>query len=289
MKTAYHIFVTVLAICACVRCARADFWGPLEPTEFRSANGKYTLKIEPHPDWPDKPGHCRATLLREGRRVWSRHLINDHGPVQVFVADSGRYVVTMDEWHHVGKLPVVIYGNDGRLIRVHDTDSLGLKDDVLNIKMSISSYWWNEGAVSLFGPDDETFLIRLHWGKWIVLELENGDLLAKEKDFYRDDLRKQHDQRWLKLEEYREKKLAERVVKMLTSDDPEERRTAAVICGEEKYMQAVPQLRKLLADEEYFDCITDWKWSRVFFVREAAKEALQALGQEVDPPKGEHP
>ena len=71
----------------------ADSWGPIEKTEFSSENRKHVLKISPHPDWPDKPGHCRATLYTvegaERREVWSRFLVNNHAPVRVFVSDSG--------------------------------------------------------------------------------------------------------------------------------------------------------------------------------------------------------
>lgn len=205
--------------------SRADSWGPVKKTEFYSVNRAHMLKIEPHPDWPSKPGHCRATLFRGQKEVWSRHLVNNHAPVRVFVADSGEYVVTMDEWHNVGDLPVVIYGRDGELVRVHSTDSLGLKDDVLHIKMTVSSYWWNENSISFFGPDDEMFFIRLHWGKWIVLELRNGHLFQKEETFFRDDLRKQHEQKWKKLEEYRQKKLAEQGIQMLSSKDSTDSKT----------------------------------------------------------------
>ena len=86
-----------------------------------------------------------------GTEIWSRFLINNHSPVRVFVSDSGKYVVTMDEWHSVGELPVVVYGQRGELIRVHSTDSLGLKDDVLQITITASSYWWNEDSVIFSG------------------------------------------------------------------------------------------------------------------------------------------
>jgi len=162
----------------------ADEWGPIEQTEFFSPNKRYMLKIVPREDWPIKPGYCKATLFkidgRERKGIWSRYLINNHAPVRVFVADSGEYVLTMDEWHSVGELPVVIYGPRGDLIRVHSTDSLGLKNDVEHIKKTVSSYWWNEGLISFFGPEEETFFIRLHWGKLVLLGLEDGDLMDED-------------------------------------------------------------------------------------------------------------
>ncbi len=271
----------VLVACACARSVHADRWGPVKHTEFHSAAGTHRLKIDPDPDWPDKPGHCRATLYRGNKEVWSRYLINNHAPVRVFVADSGKYVVTMDEWHSVGELPVVIYGRLGRLVRVHSTDSLGLAEDVLHIKRTVSSYWWNEDSVSFFGPDDETFIIRLHWGKWIVLDLRAGYVMQEEASS-RDGLHVRDERKWKALQAYRQKELAARAIAMLSSTDAGERKTAALICGQEKLTQAIPRLRELLNDKESFATDGPAGWTRVYFVRQAAKEALEAMGQAVE-------
>jgi hypothetical protein len=189
-----------------------DRWGPITKLEFPSENGKYLLRIEPHDDWPNKPGHCRGTLyhIDAGVRteVWSRFLINNHAPVNVYVANSGSYVVTMDEWHNVGELPVVVYGNRGRLVRVHSTDSLGLENDILHIKQTVSSYWWNEDAITFFGPDDETLCIQLHWGKLLMLDLHDGEVMN-------ENWLKSHkgwaisEAKWDSLQDFAKRKLAE--------------------------------------------------------------------------------
>jgi hypothetical protein len=280
MKTKRFLNIAFL-ICALSFQARADSWGPVKKTEFFSENRKHMLKIEPHPDWPNKPGHCRATLFRGQKKVWSRHLINNHAPVRVFVADSGQYVLTMDEWHSVGELPVVIYGPRGELVRVHSTDSLGLKDDTLHIDRTISSYWWNENSISFFGPDEAKFFIRLHWGKWIVLDLRRGDLFQKEEMFFRDDLRKQHEQEWEKLVQYRQQTLAKHAIRMLGSEEAQDRQTGALLSGQEKLKEAISRLRKLLDDKESFSTNVPKEWTRVYFVRKAAKEALEAMGEKV--------
>ena len=280
MRNMERFLVTTL-LCAIATIASADSWGPIEQTEFFSENRKHMLRIEPHLDWSTKPGHCLATLFQGDKTIWSRYLINNHAPVRVFVADSGKYVITMDEWHNVGDLPVVIYGGRGDLIRVHSTDSLGLKDDVQHIKMTISSYWWNEDSISFFGPNDEKLFIRLHWGKWIVLDLLRGDLLQKEEPFFRDDLREQHEQEWQSMVEYRRDKLATHAFRMLESDEAGDRKTGALICGQEKLTDAIPALRKLLDDEASFKTNVPKEWTRVYFVRKAAKEALEAMGQTV--------
>jgi hypothetical protein len=283
MRTKQFLNIAFL-MCAMPFLAHADTWRAAEKAEFFSENRKYMLKIEPHPDWANKPGHCRATLFRGKKEIWSRHLINNEAPVRVFVADSGQYVLTMDEWGNVGKLPVVIYGPIGELVRVHSTDSLGFKgDSVGHIKRSISSYWWNEDSVSFFAPGDEKFFIRLYWGKWIVLDLGSGALFEKEQTFFRDDLRRDHEQEWKKLVQYRQKTLAKHAIRLLGPEIAEDRKTGALVSGQEKLREAIPALRKLLDDKEYGSTYTGKDWTRVYYVRKAAKEALEAMGEKVQP------
>lgn len=281
MKTKRLLTVTLLA-CSLASLVHADSWGPIEQTEFFSENREYMLRIEPHPDWPRKPGHCHAKLFEGKKEVWSRHLINDHAPVRVFVADSGEYVLTMDEWGSVGELPVVIYGRLGRLVRVHSIDSLGLRDDARHIVRSVSSYWWNEDSISFFGPEDKRFFIRLHWGEWIILDLHQGGLLQKKGRFYRDDLREQHESEWKELVEYRQRTLATHAIGMLESDSARDRKVGALVCGQAKLADAIPKLSKLLDDQAYISTNVPKPQTRVYFVRKAAKEALHAMGREVD-------
>ena len=269
---------TLSCVLATIACA--DSWGPIEQTEFYSENRKHMLRFEPHPDWPSKPGHCRAVLFKGGKELWSRYLINNHAPVRVFVADSGDYVLTMDEWHSVGELPVVIYGRRGELVRVHSTDSLGLKDDIEHIKQTVSSYWWNEDSISFFGPDEETFLIRLHWGELILLQLRDGDLMDEEwygiaKGWLMPE------KKWTKLHEFGRTQLQKHAIRLLASKDAQQRKTGAMICGQEKLTEAIPALRELLNDEASFSTNVPEEWTRLYFVRKAAKDALEAMGQEV--------
>jgi hypothetical protein len=282
MKTK-QFFQIAFLMCAMPFLAHADSWRAAEKAEFSSENRKYMLKIEPHPDSWKNPGHCRATLFRGKKEIWSRHLINNYAPVRVFVADSGQYVLTMDEWHSVGKLPVVIYGPLGDLIQVHSTDSLGLKDDIAHIRITISSYWWNEDSISFFGPADEKFFIRLHWGKWIVLDLRSGALFEKEQTFFREDLRREHEQEWEKLVQYRQKTLAKHAIRLLGSESAMDRNTGALVSGQEKLREAIPRLRKLLDDKESYTTNVPKERTRVYYVRKAAKEALEAMGEKVQP------
>ena len=67
---------------------------------------------------------------------------------------------------------------------------------------------------------------------------------------------------------------------MLSSKEANERKAGALICGQEKLTMAIPKLRNLLVDKEYVRTNHPQRWTRVYFVRKAAKEALEKLGEE---------
>lgn len=284
-NTAAEVLRSILLLAALAAAApsQADSWDRFEETEFYSANKSHLLLVKPHDDWPSKPGHCLATLYRvdgeERTELWSRNLINNHAPVGVLVADSGDYVVTMDEWGELGTLPVVIYGRAGRLIQVHSIESLGLQSDRSHIRQTISSFWWSDGAVSFFGPDEETFWIRLHWGKKIALELRSGALMDAE---WRKLVRGWHlsDEKWQTLEAFADKQVPEHALRWLDSADSSRREWGAKICGQERIQEAIPRLRELLEDEKSVLLGNSSGSSKVYPVREAAKQALELLGSQ---------
>lgn len=275
-----RFLATILVTCATAGLALGDTWGPVRLTEFYSQDSSHMLKMEPDSNWSSKPGHCRATLFRRKEKLWSRYLINDHAPVQVFVANSGHYVLTMDEWHSVGKLPVVIYGHRGELVRVHSTASLGLSDDITHIEQTVSSFWWNKNSISFFGPDEETFFIRLHWGKLLLLQLRDGAVM--DQQWY--GLAKgwlMPEKKWRDLHDHGRARVRKVAIELLASQDPQKRATGALVCGQERVSDAIPGLRRLLDDKEFFTTNVPKEWTRVYFVRKAAKEALETMGEKV--------
>lgn len=68
---------------------------------------------------------------------------------------------------------------------------------------------------------------------------------------------------------------------MLSSTEAAERKTAALVCGRERLTTAIPKLKDLLSDQEYFTTNHPKSWTRVYYVRQAAKDALEKLGEDV--------
>ena len=166
---------------------RADSWHLPKQTEYESPNRRHVLRITPDEKWPDRIGWCLGELYGiEGTKrtlVWKRYLVNNQAPVNALVADSGKYVVTFDEWHHVGTLPVVIYGWRGELVKVHSLESLGIElyrvveGEEFIIPISVSSVWWQKDALMFFGPEDKSLFIRLFSGETLMIALEDGELM----------------------------------------------------------------------------------------------------------------
>lgn len=264
--------------------AVADSWFPIKKTEFYSADRSHVFVIEPHPLGALKPGHCRGTLFDLEAvgpvAAWSRHLINDRGPVQVFVSNSGRYVVTMDEWHRVGKLPLVLYGPRGSLIAVHSKDTLGLGKDLHRIPVTVSSVWWSFGSVSFFDPQEEAFFIRLHWGRKIMIDPRDGTVMDEEW-YERRKRWAMSEENWAALHERYQSGLVQRVLAMLDSASPQDRMVGARACGEEGIREAAPRLKELLDDRAYVHdmirLVQGPETERVSTVAQAAAEALRLL------------
>jgi hypothetical protein len=240
--------------------------------------------VTPDEEWPDRFGWCLGELykLEETSRsvVWRRYLVNNRAPVRVLVADSGRYVVTMDEWHEVGSLPIVIYNFRGELVKAHYLESL-FKGKRVPGRRTVSSKWWSEDSLSFFGPDDKVFFIRLFTGQTLMLWLRDGDVM--DEDWFAVA---QHisitKQDWDSLPAYGTKRSAELAMEHMKSNDSETRKTGVIVAGQLRLRDSAPTLRSLLSDNDY--CLTNlhgglWMY-RDYYVRRAAKNALQLLGEE---------
>lgn len=285
--------------------ARADQWSSPSVKEATSENGKYFVRVEPREAGGPTSGTCRATLYRveDGNRteLWLRYLINNVSPVQVFASDSGKYVETMDEWHSVGRFPVVIYGPRGRLVEVHNFDSLGLTGDMRHIRRSVSSIWWNRDSIIFFDTsgEKERFVVRLHWGKWLVLDLQEAITLPRELNFPLEQIEGEQralveaelkafqaaeNEDWLRLQESIRATLREKSREMLTSEEPRARRLGALVAGQEGFEEMIPLLRPLLKDDT--TRLVRNEVSRTiestYTVRLAAREALLLLGEKVE-------
>ena len=169
--------------------SKADTWAMPVDSTYHSENGQFQFLVGVGNFSGSPRKEPRGTLHRKSGAqwevVWTNRLVNRISPVHVMIHDSGLYVVTFDEHHSVGQNPVVIYGKDGGLIANLSLADLGLENHP-NISRSVSSYWWNESAIMIFGPSPKTggepwretlqnsLFIRLYWGEVIAIDLASG-------------------------------------------------------------------------------------------------------------------
>lgn len=277
--------------------ALADEWDGPGRMSFTSRNSAYRFEVAPSS--AKGPGNCQGQLVqtdkKDSKPVWSRGLVNDEAPIRAFVADTGNCVVTFDEWYHVGRFPVVVYDGRGRLVKVHDLDSLLSPRDRYEAPRTVTSIWWSRDSICFFGPEDKTFFVRLRWGTLLVIDLRDGKLMDGKSD----------EKQWKLLQDFAEKQVAELALEMVKSApvselaersdkgavhearaeslpvDVNPRRTGAIVCGQLKLRKAIPSLRELLKDDVNVGQSRGDKMVRFYPVRHAAKEALDDMGEPV--------
>ncbi|MEW6198296.1 MAG: hypothetical protein AB1601_06480 [Planctomycetota bacterium] len=156
--------------------ARAE---PPPLREARSANGRFTLRIDPGPSGPSGRG-CTAVLFGRAeagaapQRVWERSLVSDVAPVQVYVRDDGRCVVTLDEHGRGGaRHAVVVYGPRGELRRHFLLSDLLSAEDWGHVRREGRELAWLRGARCRFDEAAERFIIELAWDQTIRIDLRS--------------------------------------------------------------------------------------------------------------------
>ncbi|MBD3402386.1 hypothetical protein GF420_05780, partial [candidate division GN15 bacterium] len=218
MKIIALSLLALLAFCLHASTTRADSWASPYERAHRSASGRYCLVTVPggdtlvagnlpnelqfeHPfPWPTADSAV-ATLYRQGadsvfRPIWTSVLANRVDPVAVLVHDSGRWVVTLDDWHFVGydENVVVIYDSLGNVVR-----NLALADFVPSYKVenfarTSSSIWWRCGGRFQYGLDQVEFRLVSNgrmpvWNDlticedYVRLDLATGEVVSFESKY----------------------------------------------------------------------------------------------------------
>lgn len=111
----------ILSIIASTDLAFADRWLLPTVTDYYSPNRFFRLRVTPA---IAPSGVCTATLYERKYFVWyaakwTALLSNRVAPVSALISDSGRYVVTFDNWHEVGygdDVVAVFDGSNGKLL-----------------------------------------------------------------------------------------------------------------------------------------------------------------------------
>jgi hypothetical protein len=287
-------------------CVHADSWvTPTGDLQVFSGNGKFRFTaLLPKMDRVALPRHaitsesknkqddskrrdsCIGILevvgsKKKSRTLWMRPLVNPVTPLNAMVTDSGKYVVTFDNWFGVGTDPIVVYNERGDLIKRHTLEGLGLlkftrgaaecdiKDPLID--SSISSTYWKSNAIVQFSEDQQFLLVRLYWGYTFSVRLIDGSV-STDCEIFQTQIRK---------------KVGEEIAAGFASPDAQSHRKAAILAGYSGDKKYVPALRSLLPDENFNISKTsiNGKYdhsARNYEVREAVVSALKRLGEKCE-------
>ncbi len=160
----------------------ADSWPGARPQAFASANRTFVFKTQP-PRLANWSGKAQGTVVTMGAGgsetvVWSRELVNI--PVQGFITDDGKHVVTCDTWAKLGyEHALVIYGDQGVVVADHSLEALLSPDEIAtSVRHTATTRRWLQDATIAFDHSDEHILITLHWGKVLRVALSTGKVEA---------------------------------------------------------------------------------------------------------------
>ncbi len=136
------------------------------------------------------------------------------------------------------------------------------------VQSSTAGTIWYQNAIAFTDSTGGFLAIRLASQRIILVDLTSRALTNQIPDRLREEIARS---------------TREKALKLLGSYEPFKRQTGAILCGQLRIREAVPQLKSLLSDTDYYTTYyttnLPLQWFRKYYVRKAAKDALEAMGQ----------
>ncbi len=198
---------------------KADQWSLPTTESFLSGNGEYSFVVVPAGDTLDSkyiqdsheydhPANTQApadnalgilyhlALDSIFEPCWISELSNRTRPVLALVHDEGKWVVTFDEWAHLGRSnnTVVIYDHLGVKTRGLALEDMLTTSKILNLPNSVGSTWWRISAEFVNGQDlleirtisnnpIQMYSYMTIFEDYVRLRLSDGELDSFRSDF----------------------------------------------------------------------------------------------------------
>ena len=171
--------------------ARGDSWAAPSEQVARSGNRKFKAVSQ-----PSKNGAAMLTVyaVRPGGEamLWQTRLSNEHSPVELLVTDDGRHVITLDNWHGLGKGDdaLAFYSSRGQVKRYSLTQALGMSQAEVfrsGVSISVSSIHWRSGSISFLDSTGDNaasaWCIWLSWcDRWYAWNAATGDCVRPDPE-----------------------------------------------------------------------------------------------------------
>lgn len=213
---------------------------------------------------------------------------------------SGSYTVELNPGMNNA---LVVYGTTNAVVSSHSIHDLGftVRERMDHIHATTAGLdWYYPNALVFFSPDERFCFVHLPWGKTIAFDLDSQRVAAPMTAELAVLVTQRLEAEAIKLLEagrndkgrreavavaLRMTNATERVTAMralITYGGSRDREAGAMICGNLKLTNAVPKLTALLTDDAYRTIGGRDGWRRVYYVRQAARDALNAMGQSVE-------
>jgi hypothetical protein len=176
--------------------ARADdiIAGTPQPKLFASVDGMYGFKTLPDAGSVGyRAGHLIGnsegvffTLDEHAKEtvIWRAKLVNI--PNRAIIAESGKYVITLDSWLSVGfDHCLVVYGEKGKVIADFKLKDLLTATEIEGLPQIVTQRGWSEKGIAEFedhSREEDQFVIRMKYKSWtkvIRLSLSSGRIVKE--------------------------------------------------------------------------------------------------------------
>lgn len=188
-------------------------------------------------------------------------------PSEEHTSKSGRYHIVFNSTR-VGDRGLFLIDSMAEKEYSFSVEEFGLNYEHQNMMFSSAGLSWYKNSIAVFNKNETLFLIKLGWKRYIALDLENYTIISTPSEIS------------FKLEK---ESIVKKALELLDSDSPYKRETGAIACNHLNILESIPKLKKLLTDKEFYTTYSgNNAGTIVLYVRKAAKEALLALGENVE-------
>lgn len=199
MQLGHSNLFRVLGVCFALvlgEPARADSWLPPREFDALSENRRFIARVIPGTT-NSKPRLIVSSIAKaKPNEIWHAELSNRVSPTDVYVADDGGSVVTLDNYFGIGYGDdvVAVYGRTGQLAKFSleqiappkpktDTPSRLSDRHAYERKFSHStaSRHWREKSIQFFFRESNQlfFCLWLDWeSRWVVWRMSDGKMIA---------------------------------------------------------------------------------------------------------------
>lgn len=181
-------------------------------------------------------------------------------PTETVKSPSGRYSALLKP----SRLTSLTICTNGSEFHVFGFEEFRVPEPADHSLTSTAGYLWYRKCMAFFDKSERHLIIRLKWGKWVIVDLARMAALPEMPATLQEEV---------------DSTVKHQILTWLDSPEGWERENGAEYAGEMQMQEAIPRLKQLTYDPFK----TDYKdgsgpWVKSYWVRKAALGALKKMG-----------